>query len=294
MAGITDRNGRKIRMILYDNKGNPKELDQHAFNTVHRIRQNIPRITGSSAGGYSSKLLCDKAIKKIMGMAPEKIEIKFKNKKRVFLMVPKDLGNFIRDISSIIKDNQYNVVNLKNTVVIDAGANIGIFSLYAYACGAKKIYAFEPVSETYEILKKNINLNHLEKMIVPVNIALGKKTDTVRIKYNIGGEGSAMIEGSDIAVNKNIRYKNTRDIKVIALDSFISGRVGFIKIDVEGYEENVLSGAGRIIRKYKPVLSFSAYHRPADKKTLPKTVLSIRDDYKITLNTFAEHDFYCE
>lgn len=52
--------------------------------------------------------------------------------------------------------------------------------------------------------------------------------------------------------------------------------------------------AGRIIKEYKPVLSLAAYHRPADKKVLPKVILGLRDDYKTTLNTFAKHDFYCE
>jgi hypothetical protein len=65
-------------------------------------------------------------------------------------------------------------------------------------------------------------------------------------------------------------------------------------MDVEGYEENVLLGATNIIRKYKPVLSFSAYHKPTDKVRLPQLVKNIRADYRIKLNSFYEEDFYCD
>jgi hypothetical protein len=65
-------------------------------------------------------------------------------------------------------------------------------------------------------------------------------------------------------------------------------------MDVEGYEENVLLGARETIRKWKPVLSFSAYHKPTDKTRLPEVVKSIRSDYDIRLNKHFEEDFYCE
>ena len=45
--------------------------------------------------------------------------------------------------------------------------------------------------------------------------------------------------------------------------------------------------------KFKPILSFSAYHNESDKEVLPKLVKSIRKDYKIDLNTFSEEVFYC-
>ncbi|MDD2806843.1 MAG: FkbM family methyltransferase, partial [Elusimicrobiales bacterium] len=109
-----------------------------------------------------------------------------------------------------------------------------------------------------------------------------------------GGEGSSMIDCGDAGVNREITYSGRRIVKVAPLDGLVKGRVDFIKIDVEGYEKNVLLGAERIIKKYKPVLSLAAYHRPADKKNLPKVILGLRDDYKITIKTFAEHDLYCE
>ena len=72
------------------------------------------------------------------------------------------------------------------------------------------------------------------------------------------------------------------------------GRVDFIKIDAEGFEENILLGAARTMKKYKPILSFSAYHKPGDKEELPALVISIRPDYSCRLMNRSEEDIYCE
>jgi len=55
----------------------------------------------------------------------------------------------------------------------------------------------------------------------------------------------------------------------------------------------VIAHRTKAIEKFKPILSFSAYHRPDDKTTLPKVVSGIREDYKIKLNKYDEEDFYC-
>ena len=174
---------------------------------------------------------------------------------------------------------------------MDAGANIGLFSLYARALGAGKVYSFEAVAETSRILRRNLALNGAMKA---VNIALGAEKGKAEIKFNTRGEGSSMIDCGDAGVNREITYSGRRLVKVVPLDSLVKGRVDFIKIDVEGYEKNVLLGAERIIKKYKPVLSLAAYHRAADKKVLPKVIQGLRADYKITLKKFAEQDLYCE
>ena len=178
--------------------------------------------------------------------------------------------------------------------MVDAGANIGLFSLYALAAGAEKIYAFEAVAETYELLRRNLALNGVLKRVKALNTALGAENGAAGIKFNTRGEGSSMIDCGDPGVNRGITYSGRRVVKVVKLDSLVKGRVDFIKADVEGYEKNVLLGAVEIIKKYKPVLSLAAYHRPSDKKTLPETVRGLRADYTITLNTFAEHDLYCD
>lgn len=200
--------------------------------------------------------------------------------------------------NEVVIKNQYclTLENVKNKAVIDAGANVGIFSIYAANLGAKKIYAFEPVKGSYELLKKNISANKLEKIIVPVNKALGDANSKKRIKYLFDGDAGAsfVLSQADFVLRQS--PAKSQATTVTTLDEIMKnkGRVDFIKMDVEGYEAKALRGAKNIIKKYKPVLSFSAYHKPEDKKVLPALVRSIRPDYSCRLVKRAEELFYCK
>ena len=280
---IKDRRGRGIDISIYGAAGGPVTLTPAGLEAAIRVKHALP----------GKPVLWARAFEKIFGLAPVKMGLRLWNGKKIFFLVPDDTGNFISTIDDIILRDQYNAGVLRGRTLVDAGANIGVFSLYAYALGAKKIYAFEPVRETFEILRQNLALNRAGCKIEAVNIALGEKAGSAEIMYQTRGEGSAMIPcGGE--VNRGVTYSGRRKVRIAPLDALIKGKIGFIKMDVEGYEKKVLLGAAGIIKKYKPVLSLSAYHRKNDKKELPRTVLRIRGDYKISLNTFAEHDFYCE
>jgi len=301
---IYDRNGNRIRVYAGNDK-EEKEIYKDVYEYLEKklgkegLKKNLfyflikyPKIIYSIFSKEPKREKIRKIIiKEVMQMKKEPEYIKIKINDLVFKA--KTFSLFLL-IDEIMICNQYdiNYNNIMNKIVIDAGANIGIFSIYAAKLGAKKVYAFEPVKETYEILKEMIKENKLENIIIPVNKALGDKNKIMKIKYSGAGDGGA-------SLNRKKRNKGKeREIEVITLDDFVKEnkieRVDFIKMDVEGYEENVLLGAKEIIKKYKPVLSFSAYHLPTDKERLPKVVLSIRPDYKIKLNNYWEEDFYCE
>ena len=295
MPHLTDRKDRTILISLYDASGGRTELSGARLNTALRVKRNLSRAMRPEGGAAGREYaLCERAIIKILGLRPVRAGIKFWNGRAITLGAPADTANFLSDLNGIIKENQYNFEDFKNAVVIDAGANIGMFSLYACARGARKVYAFEPVRETYEMLKSNIAASRMEKIVTAVNAALGAKSGDAEIKCCTKGEGSAMIASGNPGVNTGLNYEAVRRVKIVALDDIVRRKVNLIKIDVEGYEKKVLLGAARLIKAHKPVLSFSAYHRSTDKKTLPRVVLGLRKDYRISLNTFAEHDFYCD
>ena len=194
-------------------------------------------------------------------------------------------------LAQVIFQNQYSLTrkNALGRVFIDAGANVGIFSLYAASMGAKKVYAFEPVKETFLQMKENIRMNGFKKTIMPVNMALGRKSGHGTISYSYSGDPCAhMISGKGV--------RNSHQVRIATIDGFMAGkgRTDFIKIDSEGWEEKILLGAKATLKKYKPVLSFSAYHKPSDKQTLPALVKSIRPGYSCVLHRKGEEDFYCE
>ncbi|MEM3542742.1 MAG: FkbM family methyltransferase [archaeon] len=189
-----------------------------------------------------------------------------------------------------VKDQYDAFKSVKNKIVFDVGANQGVFSIYAATLGAKKVYAFEPVPETFKVLQENIRLNKLGDKIIPIQAGVGDKEQESIIYYDQVGDAGASFCESPGKMNKI-------KVKIVTIDEFVRKekipRVDFIKIDTEGFEKEVLLGAKETIREWKPILSLSAYHRPEDKKTLPEVIKSIRSDYNIKLNKYGDEDFYC-
>ncbi len=77
-------------------------------------------------------------------------------------------------------------------------------------------------------------------------------------------------------------------VKSITIDS-LAGKYGapdFIKFDIEGQELNAIIGGEETIKKYKPKLLISAYHRSEDMVTIPRKVLKLRPDYKMYIRHF--------
>ncbi|MEX0921059.1 MAG: FkbM family methyltransferase [Candidatus Pacearchaeota archaeon] len=133
-----------------------------------------------------------------------------------------------------------------NSVILDIGANIGNHAIYfGKILKAKRIYCFEPQKEAFNILKRNIHLNDLEKNIVAYNEGLGNKNSKGRIKErqknNLGGS--------------SIEESKKGELKIKRLDSLnIKEKVSFIKIDVEGFEKEVLKGGQNFIIDNKPIV----------------------------------------
>lgn len=128
--------------------------------------------------------------------------------------------------------------------IIDAGANIGNHAVYfAKLCGAKKIFAFEPLRQTFKILERNIQLNAPEK-IQCFNFALGAAEGRAELrKYALDNLGATVLGVSDAG-----------QYPVLPLDSFEFDALDVIKIDVEGAEVSVLEGARQTLAKFRPVI----------------------------------------
>ncbi len=148
----------------------------------------------------------------------------------------------------------------KDSVVLDIGANIGNHTLYwSKILKVKKVYAFEPVTNTYEILKKNIELNSITSNNVSINnIGLGDEKIRASIVDKNYYFGLTNIGGT------SIKQDNDGDFNVTTLDDFMKenfkdDKIDLIKIDVEGYEYKVLVGAKETLKKYSPVIILECY-----------------------------------
>lgn len=203
---------------------------------------------------------------------------------RSFLWEAKDLIMPLLGNDSLIDEGpyEYDQVQLRaDDVVLDCGANIGIFSAYAAAQNCC-VYAFEPTPATIPILEKNKELYPDNINIVPK--AVSDENGTIPFYcYNDANSINSIFD-TDLYYS---HYKLTQkvDVPAVTLDKFIEEnnikRVDFIKSDIEGAERQMLEGARNVLKNYAPKLSICTYHLPDDKEVLEHLILEANPSYKI-------------
>ena len=171
---------------------------------------------------------------------------------------------------------EYGAVTFEEGIVIDAGANIGMFSCCA-ASRKCKVYAFEPTRIARDYLRKNSEL--YPDRIEVIEYALSDQDGIADFTVNDTGEGTMNRLAEVPAENSHLEK-----VLTVSLDSFVEQkgeRVDFIKADIEGAERKLLLGAQQILKKYAPKLSLCTYHLPDDKEVLTRLILQANPEYKI-------------
>ncbi len=127
-------------------------------------------------------------------------------------------------------------------IIYDIGANIGNHTVYfAKKLNAEKIYSFEPMPINYKIFEKNIADNKIENIVTPYNVALGAESSSASMAIEQeNNNGTAKIDLTSETPGETV--------KIITLDSLNLPMPDFIKIDVEGFELNVLKGMINILK----------------------------------------------
>ncbi|MBI1284717.1 MAG: FkbM family methyltransferase [Thiobacillus sp.] len=119
---------------------------------------------------------------------------------------------------------------------VDVGANVGSYTVLACATGASAI-SFEPVPATFDALLDNLHLNRLEALVEPRNQAVGRSHGELEMIADQDTTNQALRSGDRYA-GKTLR------VPLHTLDDALQGRMPkLIKIDVEGFETEVLAGA---------------------------------------------------
>lgn len=121
---------------------------------------------------------------------------------------------------------------------IDVGGHVGLWS-YNLAPAFQHVHAFEPVAYLRECFERNMDEQTVNVTLHPV--ALGAVEGSVSMHTTIDSTGDSWIKGEG-------------DIRMCTLDSFFLEDADLIKIDTEGFEENVLRGAKHTIQHCRPVI----------------------------------------
>ena len=127
-----------------------------------------------------------------------------------------------------------------NTVVLDIGANIGSFALYAAFNGAKRIFAFEPNGEAYGCMLQNIERNALGATIRPFRLAVtGKSNEVIRIPTAASPKNRISRQAIE---TENENYES---VEAISLNDIFAKEglscVDLLKLDCEGSDYDIIA-----------------------------------------------------
>jgi protein O-GlcNAc transferase len=133
---------------------------------------------------------------------------------------------------------------------VDVGAHVGNHTLYFSKVLGLKTIAFEPNAATFALLETNVRENGVEALCRLRHAAVGSTAGRVRaVASAVTNSGMARVEAD-----------TSGDIALLSLDDELKNdvRIDVIKIDVEGWELDVLRGAARVIEQHRPLLYVEA------------------------------------
>jgi FkbM family methyltransferase len=163
--------------------------------------------------------------------------------------------------------------------VLDVGSNVGLTAIaFDQLVPDGRIFAFEPSPRNYELLQKNLKENSCSR-VEAVNMAVGSSTGEVSF-FDTRAYGAGSFAMNDVA-QLAARHHSGDLIKVpsVSIDDFVEDRgldrVDLIKIDVEGFELDVLEGARKTLATHRPItiLEFNSYCFITHTQILPTVAL---------------------
>lgn len=127
-------------------------------------------------------------------------------------------------------------------VVVDIGANVGIFSIFAYFNGASKIISYEPDPTSFKDLRRNIKINNIDN-IKAINLAITNKKGLIEFYTYIDNGGNSVFNNNKIGNKINVQSIKLIDI----FEQNKIDKIDFLKIDCEGSEGLIFSSTNKKI-----------------------------------------------
>ena len=172
-------------------------------------------------------------------------------------------------------------------IVLDAGANVGVFTRKALWAGASKIIAIEPGPENLECLRRNFAAEIADGRVVLYPKGIWDKDDVLRLSV----DPASSARDSFVRPIENAQFV---EVPLTTVDRLVAElqlpRVDFIKMDIEGAEQKAVNGARSTIAKFRPRMALCIYHVKGDEIMVPKLVAAARPDYKVSKTCLCAAD----
>jgi len=179
-------------------------------------------------------------------------------------------------MGTIIKDDD---------IIIDIGANIGYYALLESKLAPNGfVYAIEPVRESFDYLKTNVDLNRCTNMEL-FRCAVSDKCGTDVIFIPERRNCASLLNADEATTRKE-------DVQLTTLDSFVHERVKrcptVIRMDVEGSESQIIKGALRVLKKSRPLKIVAEVHPSLMSESAYDEMLSTLEAHGFSASSF--HD----
>jgi FkbM family methyltransferase len=142
--------------------------------------------------------------------------------------------------------------------VLDVGANIGCTSLL-FSQFARQVFSFEPSPTTFRLLQKNLDAADAGN-VVAANVGLGKSEGCFELTFSADNRSGGFVSNRMSASAGH----QVEEIRITSGDAYLReaciDQVDFIKIDVEGFERNVIEGLSGTIERCKPIVVLELNH----------------------------------
>lgn len=142
----------------------------------------------------------------------------------------------------------------------DIGANVGFYSVaMSLIPELRAVYAFEADESAYEHLRRNVELNGLRDLVTVENKAVSVASGQVNFQIESALSGINSIAGT--SMHADALFTRTRAVACCALDDYamMSGKRIALKIDVEGHETQVITGARRLLTENECLIQVEIY-----------------------------------
>lgn len=162
-------------------------------------------------------------------------------------------------------------------VVLDCGANIGVYTREALNSGARLVVAIEPAPENVECLRRTFAPEIEAKRVVVYPKGVWDKDDVLTLNVDPGNSAADSFLMQPQGSKPSVQVPLTTIDKLAA--ELNLDRVDYIKMDIEGAEQRALFGAQKTMAQYKPRLAISVYHLPEDPKKIPVIIRAANPGY---------------
>jgi FkbM family methyltransferase len=171
-------------------------------------------------------------------------------------------------------------------IVLDCGANIGVYTRVALEAGARQVIAIELAPENIECLRRNFSEEIRAGRVVVYPKGVWDKEDFLTL--NVDPENSA---ADSVVMRPGASHEGPR-VPLTTIDKLVDelklARVDYIKMDIEGAEQNALRGARATLGRFHPRMALSAYHRGDDPERIPALVRAGWPGYRMECGPCAD------